>query len=141
MPFVLVKDVVQAFVASIEATGVEGMTFNLAGDVRPTAREYVRMIGERTARDFRFFPRSLLAHHALDVVKWLMKIAGRTKENRFPSWRDLSSRTMARSIDCRAAKAQLGWIPTNDLASFLDEAIGPHVRPIAPGDLRAGVET
>jgi nucleoside-diphosphate-sugar epimerase len=137
VPFVLVKDVVDAFVAAMDAPGIEGLAFNLAGDVRPTAREFVRTIGERTARDFRFVPRPLAAQQALEVVKWLVKAAGRKKDNPFPSWHDLKSRTMARWIDNRLAKRRLGWVPTSDPKAFLDEAIGPHVRPMAEGDLRA----
>ena len=136
IPFVLVKDVVQAFVAAVDAPAIEGLTFNLAGDVRPTAREYLREVAERTRRDFRFAPRPLAAHQAIEIAKWLVKAAGRKKENPFPSWRDLSSRTMERPIENREAKRRLGWMPCNDLRSFYDEAIGPHVRPIPEGDLR-----
>ena len=137
IPFVLVEDVVQALLASIEAPGIDGMTFNLAGDVRPCARDYVKRIGERTGRDFRFRPRRLATHFAIDVAKWLLKAAGGKEENPFPSWRDLASRTMSRQIDNRLAKRHLGWIPTNDVSSFLEAAIKPHARPIPPGDLRA----
>ena len=127
----------QALIASMDAPDVDGMTFNLAGDVRFGAKDFVRIIGERTGRDFQFAPKSLVSHQLLEILKWALKAAGRKKENAFPSWRDLSSRTMARQIDNQAAKRHLGWIPTNDVDSFLDEAIGPHVRPMAPGDLRA----
>jgi nucleoside-diphosphate-sugar epimerase len=136
IPFVLVKDVVQAFLAAMEAPRVEGMAFNLAGDVRPTACEYLARIAESTGRDFRFHPRSLATHQALETLKWLVKAAAHRKENPFPSWRDLRSRTMARQIDSRLAKRHLGWVPTNDPVSFLREAIGPHVRHPAEGDLR-----
>lgn len=137
IPFVLVQDVVQALVASIDAPDIEGMTFNLAGDVRFGAREYVKLIAEKTGRDFRFAPKSLVAHQLTEMLKWAVKAVGRKKENPFPSWRDLSSRTLSRQIDNTLAKRHLGWIPTNDPSSFLESAIGPHVRPMKPGDLRA----
>lgn len=137
IPFVLVQDVVQALIAAMDAPKVEGMTFNLAGDVRFGAREYVKLIAERTGRDFQFAPKSLAAHQATEILKWALKAAGRKKENAFPSWHDLSSRTMARQIDNSLAKRHLGWLPTNDVESFLEEAIGPHVRPMPAGDLRA----
>lgn len=136
VPFVLVQDVVQALLASIDAPKVEGMTFNLAGDVRFSAREFVRLIAQSTGRDFQFAPRPLAIHFAIDVAKWALKAAGRKVENPFPSWHDLSSRTMSRQIDNGLAKRHLGWIPTNDIASFLDAAIGAHVKPMKPGDLR-----
>ncbi len=136
IPFVLLKDVVQALLASMDAPNVEGMSFNLAGDVRLSAAEYVRIIAERTGRDFRFHPRGLATHQAIEIAKWVVKVLARKKENPFPSWHDLKSRTMARWIDNQLAKRHLGWLPANDRESFLDEAIGPHVRIFPRGDLR-----
>lgn len=137
IPFVLVRDVVQALIAAIDSPGVEGMSFNLAGDVRLSASGYVAALARRLGRDFRFRPKRLPSLFAHDLVKWALKAAGGKKENPFPSWRDLASRTLSRPIDNRLAKRHLAWIPVNDLQTFLDEAIGPHVRPMLPGDLRA----
>jgi nucleoside-diphosphate-sugar epimerase len=48
MPFVLVQGVAEAMVLALDAPGIEGKAFNLAGDVFISARDYVRIAAERT---------------------------------------------------------------------------------------------
>ena len=136
IPFVLVDDVAEATFLAMEAPGIEGRTYNLVGDVRPTAREYVRLLSERTRRRIEFYPRSLARLQTIEIMKWAVKIAARKAENPFPSMRDLRSRSFEAQIDCSAAKLDLGWRPNADRQTFIQQAIDVHLRPIASGDLR-----
>ncbi|MGH9613796.1 MAG: hypothetical protein ACRD4P_12010, partial [Bryobacteraceae bacterium] len=116
--------------------GIEGMAFNLAGDQRPTAREFVAEIARRSYRDFRFYPQSLIKMQAIEIFKWLMKVAARKPGNSFPPFRDLKSRGLVSQLDCSAAKKKLGWRPNTSLEHFYAEAVDVHLKPIPLGDLR-----
>lgn len=136
LPFVLVKDVVTALVAAIDAPGIDGSTFNLVGDVRISASEFVQILAARSYRPFRFYPQSLLKLQSIEVLKWVAKIAARKVENPFPSYRDLTSRSLRAEFDCSAAKRMLGWTPVADRELFLREAIDANLPPIHASDLR-----
>jgi len=136
LPCVLVDDVAQALFLAKDAAGVEGLTFNLAGDVRPTAAEYVKKIAETTKRNFRFYPRSLWGAHAGDFLRWSIKrMLGRPAAVDI-SYRDLQSLTMSAQLDCSLAKQKLGWKPEGDEQAFWRQALDVHVKPIPQGDLR-----
>jgi nucleoside-diphosphate-sugar epimerase len=135
LPFVLVEDVAAAFLAAMDAPAVVGQTFNLAGDVRPSALEMVRYMGERSHRRFRAYPQSLYQLQAIYWFKYIMKrMVG--KEADRPSWHSLKCEQVRTQLDCSAAKEHLGWKPVSDLETFLREAVDPHLRPIHPQDLR-----
>lgn len=136
LPFVLVSDVAKAMVAAKDAPGVEGHAFNLVGDVRPSAREYVRIVAERSLRNFRFYPRSLLLTEAGELARGaLKKLAGKAGASAI-TYRDLKSLAMKADFDCSAAKRMLGWQPVDSMETFVREAIDCHLQPVAPGDLR-----
>lgn len=135
LPFVLVDDVAAALAAAIDAP-VEGETFNLAGDVFMSAREFIDIVCQQSLRRFRFYATSPARTQSIDVAKWLIKIAARKQENFFPSYRDLLSNSLATQLDCSRAKTLLGWSPNADPLVFVQEAITPHLAPIPAGDLR-----
>jgi nucleoside-diphosphate-sugar epimerase len=135
LPFVLVEDVAAAFFAAMDAPDVVGRTFNLTGDVRPSAIEMVRYIGERSRRNFRAYPQSLYKLHAISWFKYMMKVIVGKKGDR-PSWHNLKCEQVRTQLDCSAAKKYLGWKPVSDLETFLREAVDPHLRPVHPQDLR-----
>ena len=135
LPFVLVQDVAAALVLALDAPGIEGRTFNLGGDVFLSAREYIQLAGERTLRNFRFYPRNLALFQTKVVFKSVIKrMLGRGGERQF--YHDMASSAMYSQIDNRAAKQMLGWKPNADRAVFLREAIDCHADPVLPGDLR-----
>jgi nucleoside-diphosphate-sugar epimerase len=127
LPFVLVEDVAQALHAVKDAEAIEGRSFNLAGDVRPSARDYVRELAARTMRNYRFRPRNLRLLYAAGLAKTAAKK---------PSFRDFASRGLFADLDCTAAKTALGWKPETDPAAFFREAIDANTPPIIPGDIR-----
>jgi predicted dehydrogenase/uncharacterized protein YbjT (DUF2867 family) len=124
IPFVLAGDVADAVVLALEAPRIEGSAFNLAGDVRMTAREYVAELRRATARPIAFHPTPLWQTQLSDLFKWGVKLAVRKPGNAFPSYRDLKTRALRAPLDCSGAKQQLGWRPEADRARFLARAIG-----------------
>ncbi len=136
LPFVLVQDVASALVAAMTAPGIEGMAFNLAGDVRPSAAQFVSALSERSFRRICFHPQWLWKMQAIEIGKWLLKALARKPENSFPSFRDLKSRTMRAPLDCSAAKEKLSWTPNADWGVFVNEAIDSNLTPMPCEDLR-----
>jgi nucleoside-diphosphate-sugar epimerase len=136
LPFVLVDDVAQAIISALDTPGIEGMCFNLAGDVQMSAQEFVKLLSERSFRTFRFYPQSLWKLQLVEVGKWLLKRLARKRDNVFPSYRDLKSRAFRSRIDTKAAKHVLKWHPNQDVQEFIAEAIDSHITPLQPGDLR-----
>jgi len=133
-PFVLVEDVASAMAAALDVPGIEGMAFNLAGDVTPSAKEYVRLVAQRARRNFRYYPRNLTWLWLQGLARQaLRRLAGRNGERQ--SYRDMLSKSKRSRVDCTAAKTLLGWKPNGSLERFVAEAIDCHAD-VPPGDLR-----
>ena len=139
LPCVLVDDVAQALLLAKDAPGIEGLTFNLAGDVRPTASEFVSVLRKRTMRNYRFYPRSMWGICAGELGRYLVKKAVNKPDNRMVPFRDLKSGALMTQLDCSLAKRKLGWTPVSDREEFFRQAIDVFVRPISPGDIRLEV--
>lgn len=123
IPFVLVDDVVAALVAAVDRPGLEGRSFNLAGDVWLTAREYLAALRALSGRDIRVHRQAIAQWMAVDLIKWAIKAVAGKPGNDFPSYRDLASRRSAAQLDCAAAKQALGWAPVADRERFIDLGI------------------
>jgi nucleoside-diphosphate-sugar epimerase len=128
LPFVLVDDVADALVRALGREGLEGKSFNLVGDVRLSAAEYVALLRAEARRDFRLDRQALLRWQIIELIKWLVKVMARKPENRFPRWRDLASRSLAAPFDCRLAKELLGWRPVADREEFIERGIRQALR-------------
>ncbi|GIL38124.1 hypothetical protein TMPK1_03610 [Rhodospirillales bacterium TMPK1] len=131
LPFVLVDDVADAIVASLRAPDAIGRAYNLVGDVRLSAREYIAELARALGRPIRFHPRSVTGLHAGEVGKWVIKLAARRPGNVFPPKRDLHSRGLMARFDISDAKRDLHWHPVADRAEFIRQAITPHANPFA----------
>jgi len=128
LPFVLVDDVAEAVWLATRAPGLTGRAFNLVGDVRLSARDYVAELGQALERPLRFHPADPNVLWAEERIKWLIKRAtGRTAEP--TSRRDLLSRGMRARFDCADVKAALGWTPVADRPHFIARGILVHARP------------
>jgi nucleoside-diphosphate-sugar epimerase len=136
LPCVLVDDVAKALLLASDAPGIDGMTFNLAGDVRPSVVEYVQWMREATHRNFRFYPRPVWFIQAGELVRWALKALGRKPNNKLGSVRDPASSTMAAQLDCSLAKKMLGWKPVSDKDEFRRQALLCHVQPLPARDIR-----
>ncbi|HWE51146.1 MAG TPA: NAD(P)-dependent oxidoreductase [Bryobacteraceae bacterium] len=136
LPCVLVDDVARALQVGKDAPGIDGMAFNLAGDVRPSVTQYVQWMREATHRNFRFYGRPIWFIQAGEIARWALKSLGRKPNNTLGSLRDVESAPMSAQLDCSLAKKMLGWKPVADETEFKKQALLCHVNPLPPGDVR-----
>jgi predicted dehydrogenase/nucleoside-diphosphate-sugar epimerase len=123
VPFVLAQDVAGALILSIERDEAIGETFNLAGDVRPSARVYVERLADATGRQLVFHSQPLWRMQIGELFKWFVKFVVRKPGNEWPSYRDLKSRALRPWLDCTRAKELLGWQPIADESEFWNEVL------------------
>jgi predicted dehydrogenase/nucleoside-diphosphate-sugar epimerase len=127
LPFVLVQDVAAALVLAMKAETIDGRCFNLVGDVRPSARDFLHDLGQATGRPLRFHPKSPTVLWLEEGAKWIVKrFAGRSSP--LPSRRDLMSRGLGAQFDCGDAKRELGWAPIADPVEFMRLVVGGTAR-------------
>jgi len=125
LPFVLVEDVADAILHATRAEGTLGRCYNLVGDVRPNARDYIAALAAAMQRPLKFHPQVVELLLAQEYGKYLIKRAtGRHASP--PSRRDLLSRGLSATFDCGDAKRDLGWSPVADPARFRERAILVH---------------
>jgi nucleoside-diphosphate-sugar epimerase/predicted dehydrogenase len=125
LPFVLAEDVASAVLAAAEREGVLGHCFNLVGDVRLTARDYVACLSQVLGRPFEFHSRLPdLLYMSERMKAGLPRRPDR--EGPFCSRRELASRGMIASFDCSDTKAALAWSPVADRQTFIARGIGIH---------------
>jgi predicted dehydrogenase/nucleoside-diphosphate-sugar epimerase len=125
LPFVLVEDVAEAIFRAARGDAVAGRCYNLVGDVRPTAREYIATLAEALQRPLKFHPQRVDLLLAQEYGKYLIKRAtGRAGPP--PSRRDLLSRGLTATFDCGDAKRDLAWAPVADPVRFRERAILVH---------------
>ena len=136
LPFVLVEDVANALLLAKNAPGIEGRTFNLVGDVRFSAAEYIDVLRQRTLRNFRMRSKPLFQIQLFQSVVWLSKAVCRRPDNEWMSYHELKSVPKKTWLDCSAAKTLLGWRPVMDRNEFVRKAIDCHVPTPKRGDLR-----
>jgi nucleoside-diphosphate-sugar epimerase len=136
LPFVLVEDVASALVLAKDAPEIEGKSFNLAGDVRLSAVEYVEILRQKTYRNFQFYPRGIFPMGLAEFTRWSIKALMRRDQNVLAPYRDIQSSTLISDLDCSAAKQLLGWKPVSDRQEFIRRAIDIHIKPLPPGDPR-----
>jgi len=123
LPFVLVEDVASAVVAAAENPIAIGRSYNLVGDVRPTARAYIDALAKDLKRPLRFHPSSQRRLFIEDLGKWVLKRLGGRK-GPLPSLYDIKSRGLSAKFDCTDAKNDLGWSSERDEATFFRRAFG-----------------
>ncbi|WP_137918840.1 NAD-dependent epimerase/dehydratase family protein [Hydrogenophaga sp. 2FB] len=125
LPWVLVGDCASAIVAAVTAPSAPGRAYNLVGDVRPSAREYLADLSRTIGRPVKFVPSSPTGLWLVEMGKWLIKrVTGRSVPRPFK--RDLLSRGLLASVDCSNAKQDLGWKPVADQATFHRQAMAVH---------------
>ncbi|MEO6595530.1 MAG: Gfo/Idh/MocA family oxidoreductase, partial [Planctomycetota bacterium] len=118
LPFVLADDCAASLVTALDAPAAAGKDYNLAGDVRLCAREYVAEMAVRTGRDYHFHATALWWMWLQEFGKYLVKVAAR-RPREWPAYRDLSSRSFRTQLDCSDAKRDLAFRPEADRARFL----------------------
>lgn len=127
LPFVLVEDVADAIAKVVEVGSREGACFNLVGDVRLTAQEYIQELGDALGRPLRYHPRSVAGRYAMEWGKWLIKRATGRRNAAIPSYRDLASRGLVAQFDTSDVKAVLGWRPEASREAFIARTLKFHL--------------
>lgn len=136
LPFVLASEVAEALRAARTAPDIDGLALNLACGVQVTARQFVEEYARRSMRLIRFHSRPLWQLWAVDVFKWLVKIAARKAENPFPHYRDYASRSLRSRLSCEVAREKLNWRPSGSAEAFFAATIDANLPRAASGDLR-----
>ncbi len=131
LPWVLVGDCAKAVVAALTAEAAVGKTYNLVGDVRPSAREFIANLSRSLGRPLCFVPSRPMLLWLTEMGKWLIKrTTGRSVPR--PYLRDIRSRGLVARFDCNAAKDDLGWRPVSDAVEFQRQAVVVHGEGYAP---------
>ena len=120
LPFVLVDDVADAIARALTGD-VDGKCYNLVGDVRPSARDYIAELARTLRRPLKFHPKRPRMLYLNELMKWGIKRVGGKKVD-VPSLRDILSRGLKAQIDCGDIKRELGWSPVSDRAAFFAQA-------------------
>ena len=129
LPWVLVGDCAAAIVASLTAPAAPGRAYNLVGDVRPSAQEYLQQLSTVQQRPVQFVASVPTQLWLTEMGKWLVKrLTGRAVDR--PHKRDLVSRGLLAAIDCSDAKKDLAWRPVADHAQFHQQALAVHAREV-----------
>ena len=127
LPFVLAQDVAASIIAAATTPGIDGRCYNIVGDVRPNARDYLDWLARALGRPLRYHPQSPRFLWLEDVGKWLIKrAAGRNLP--LPPMRDFLSRGLKARFDCADAKRDLAWTPVADPERFRALAIDLHAK-------------
>jgi predicted dehydrogenase/nucleoside-diphosphate-sugar epimerase len=125
LPWVLAEDCATAIAGALTSAAAPGKAYNLVGDVLPSAREYLRDLGQVLGRPLHFVPKSPTGLWAAEMGKWVIKrIAGRNVVR--PYRRDIISRGLKAQFDCSDAKRDLGWKPVGDATVFHARALQVH---------------
>lgn len=125
LPWVLVEDCATAICESLTAPAAVGKAYNLVGDVRPTAREYIADVGAVMRRPLKFVPSSPTRLWLAEMGKWLIKRATGRQVMR-PFRRDILSRGLPAQFDISDVKRDLNWRPVADKTEFHQRAIAVH---------------
>jgi predicted dehydrogenase/nucleoside-diphosphate-sugar epimerase len=123
LPLVLVEDVAAGLIATMQADGIEGRSFNLVADPCLSAQEYLDELDRAGKMKIQRHATPIMKFYRSDLIKWLVKVAVRHPERRMPSYRDWESRTGKAVFDCSAAKSVLGWKPTSDRVELIQRGI------------------
>lgn len=111
LPLVLVADVADAIARLVDRGPTTDRGYNLVGDVRWNARDYVSRLANHTGRPLRFHPQSRWLQFASERSKWLIKLVGGRRDVVAMSMYDLRSRGLVSSFDTGIEKQELDWRP------------------------------
>ncbi len=125
LPFVLVKDTAEAYYQALTQPEIDGKSYNLVGDVRLTAREYVAELAKVMERPIKFVEVPAWKMKFMGVMRWVLKMAcGRFEP--LPNFHDINCAGLYGQFDNQAVKQDLSWHPVTNRAQFLLEGIALH---------------
>jgi len=130
LPFVLNEDVATALELAGHVPGVEGSEFNIAGDVKMSATEFLAYAAAYSGRRFRFYPQGILPGQIQDLARWSVKAISRKTPNRFPRLYDRKSMMCLADVSSDQAKVMLGWRPNSSVEYFLEQTVHANLSAI-----------
>jgi nucleoside-diphosphate-sugar epimerase/predicted dehydrogenase len=123
LPIVLVDDVADAMVAAMTAPDVAGRAFNLVGPPLLTARDYIAELEAYTGMKFEVAPRPIWRVYGNELFKWLAKVGVRHQPRHRPRLKEWQARGHLSPYDCSISARLLGWKPTGDRATVIEQGI------------------
>jgi nucleoside-diphosphate-sugar epimerase len=121
----LVKDAAEAFYLALTKPNADGKSYNLVGDVRLTAREYVAELSRILERPISFIGVPPRKAKAEAVSRWALKSAS-GRPGPFPNFHEISCWGLYGRFDNQEIKQDLGWRPVADRETFIREGIEVH---------------
>jgi nucleoside-diphosphate-sugar epimerase len=123
LPLVLVDDVADALLRTLDAPSIEGETLLLTGPPLMTARDYVAAVSAQMGTRIDARPRSAWRNWAAEMIKELAKNAVRHPNRHWPSLHDWRCQSHAAHYDSRMTKQILGWKPVADRETLVARGI------------------
>ncbi len=123
LPIVLVDDVADAMVRSINVPNIDGESFNLTSTESIAANEYLDEFERQAGIKLRRIPTPAWRAYITAVAKWAIKSIGGDPNAVFPSYADCEGRNFAAKFDYSKAERQLGWSPVFDRDTIIREGI------------------
>jgi nucleoside-diphosphate-sugar epimerase/predicted dehydrogenase len=127
LPLVLVDDVADALVRTLDAPGIEGQTLLLTSPPLMTARDYVDAVSARMGTRIDARSRSAWRNWAADMVKEFAKNAVRHPNRRWPSLHDWECQSHSARYDSRMTEQVLDWRPVADRETMVARGIADAV--------------
>jgi nucleoside-diphosphate-sugar epimerase len=118
----LVEDVAAAAWHACNASNAVGRAYNIVGDVRLSAREYLAELSKALSRPFHFHPQWPLLLWLEETAKWTVKRATGRKGPR-PTYHDLLSRGLVAEFNCEDARRDLDWHAQGNREQFVERGI------------------
>lgn len=129
IPAVLVEDIVSGLIATTEAEGIEGKTYNLSAKSCISARDYVAEVEKVLGSKIITSSSNAVSHYIGDMFKWLIKVLARHPDAaRIPSVQDWKCREQQASFDTSRAEQDLNWQPTNDRETIIEKGVREPTR-------------
>jgi len=128
LPFVLVSDVADALVQCSDAKDIDGKKLNIVGDVQLTANEYVDELERITSVSFDRHNMPIWRLYSGEFGKWIVKMAVRHHNRRFPRYREQASPSFSSRFDNAETKQLLDWNPESNREEFIEQGIAVPAR-------------
>lgn len=122
LPFVLVKDTAEAYYQALTKPDIDGKSYNLVGDVRLSAREYVTELATILKRPITFVSIPGWKMKLSSIPRWLLKMSiGRVEP--LPDFHAMNCTGLYGSFDNQEVKRDLGWQPVSEREKFILEGM------------------
>ena len=122
LPFVLVDDLADVIVTALLATSHLRRSYNVVGDVRLSARDYIKELSRSLGRPLQFHPQFPAELWTKEMAKCFIKVLTGRKTTR-PSLHDFRSRALVAQFDCGDVKQDLHWVPEASVERFVQKGI------------------